>query len=194
MAVWFTSDWHLGEASVLLRDNRPWPSIHEHDKALVARWNQVVHPGDVGYFLGDFARGYDPYRLAELILNLNGYLVFVGGNADQALRRMVKPGTTSGYEYIRKLQAKGFEVHATNRSVIRCAEYTTSRRSMELCHYPYRQQDPLPLTLKQVVRLHGHTHTGEVRSYHGDIQQYNVGVTAHNYFPVSFEDLKKSCR
>lgn len=75
---WFTADTHFGHTNIIRHCRRPWADLYEHDKRLIAYWNQRVAPNDIVYHLGDFSWGD-----AESYLNkLHGTIHFIEGNHD----------------------------------------------------------------------------------------------------------------
>jgi calcineurin-like phosphoesterase family protein len=53
--VFFTSDTHFGHANIIKYCGRPFASVEEMNRELIARWNAVVGPRDTVYHLGDRA-------------------------------------------------------------------------------------------------------------------------------------------
>ncbi len=160
MAVFFTSDTHFGDPRVLRIDKRPFKTIPEHDEALIANWNEVVTPGDEVWHLGDFALHVRRERIEELLGLLNGRKHLIIGNND---------GSAT-------LAAKGWE------SVQPYAELMVDGQAVVMCHYAFR-------TWKNMGRgwidLHGHSH-GKLKP---QTRQYDVGVDAFGYRPVTLETI-----
>lgn len=78
--VWVISDTHFGHTNIIQfeKEKRPYSSIEEHDLDLLKRWNDVVHPRDTVWHLGDvyFGDGW------KVLSQLNGYKKLVLGNHD----------------------------------------------------------------------------------------------------------------
>lgn len=53
--TFFTADHHFGHAGAIQMCGRPFASVDEMTRELVARWNAVVSPRDGIWHLGDFA-------------------------------------------------------------------------------------------------------------------------------------------
>jgi len=150
MAVFFTSDTHFGDTRVLRLDRRPFASLHEHDEALIAGWNEVVGRHDEVWHLGDFV-GHRLIERGEALLHrLNGTKHLIIGNNDPA-------GT---------LSAAGWA------SVGHYREMTVEGVEVVLCHYPFRTWNRMG---KGVIDLHGHSH-GLLKPVP---RQFDVGVDAH---------------
>lgn len=159
MQIFFTSDTHFGDPRVLRLDRRPFPSLAEHDEALIGYWNEVVTPADVVWHLGDFARG-DRQRVEGLLDRLNGTKHLIIGNNDP-------PGT---------LSASGWA------SVQHYKEMAVDEINLVLCHYPFRTWNKMG---KGVIDLHGHSH-GKLKPLP---RQIDVGVDAWNFRPVTLQSL-----
>jgi calcineurin-like phosphoesterase family protein len=69
--VFVTSDTHFGHKRVIEFEaaHRPFATIEEHDRELIARWNATVKPKDTVWHLGDvyFGGRHAHHALAELI-------------------------------------------------------------------------------------------------------------------------------
>lgn len=131
MRTFFTADTHWGDHRPLNLDKRPFASVAEMDRALVANWNAVVAPGDVVWHLGDVAR-----RLADvaaLLARLHGVKHLLRGNNDAPGIGAV-PGWTSVADY---------------------AEPEVDGHRLVLCHYPFRSWNGQG---RGVLDLHGHSH------------------------------------
>lgn len=165
MAVLFTGDTHFGDPRVLRIDRRPFASIPEHDRALVARWNEAVAEDDEVWHLGDFALHVDAGRIAELLGALHGRKHLVHGNNDG-------PAT---------LAAAGWA------SVQAYAELVVAETRLVLCHYAFRTWNGMG---RGAWNLHGHSHGRLKRA----TRQADVGVDAWEYRPVALEAILASRR
>jgi calcineurin-like phosphoesterase family protein len=130
LAIYFTSDTHFGDHRVLNLYPRPFDTVAEMDKGLVARWNDVVRDEDDIWHLGDFAR--TAAKAAELFGQLHGRKHLIRGNNDAG------PVTQLGWA-----------------SVGHYAEVDVEGTSLVLCHYPFRSWNGMH---RGAVNLHGHSH------------------------------------
>lgn len=85
--TWLIADTHFGHANILSYEGRPWTDITEHDEGIIARWNEVVEPGDTVWHLGDVALR-SPGAAYKALVNaiiprLNGRKRLVMGNHDR---------------------------------------------------------------------------------------------------------------
>jgi calcineurin-like phosphoesterase family protein len=162
MSIYFTSDHHFGQAAARSFYRRPFASVAKMDQEMIDRWNSVVRSGDGDevWHLGDFAVRQSVERVAHLLKTLHGRKHLVVGNNDGA----VVTGR-SGWE-----------------SVQAYAELTVDGKKLVLCHYPFRTWRDMR---KGSINLHGHSH-GRLKSLP---RQFDVGVDAWDFRPVSFADI-----
>lgn len=168
MERWFTADLHLGgERCIDLQPRRPYSGLEEMEEDLVCRWNEVVHPHDIVYCLGDFAIGSAgcKERIATLFKRLNGDKQLVSGNHDNRNPFVKKLGWTWVGD-VKNVKING--------------------QIIVLFHYPMQAWDG---SMDASWHLHGHTH-GRLPSHHTWLRQ-DVGVDVHGYRPVSFEEIKE---
>lgn len=159
MTLFFTSDTHFSDRRVLVIDRRPFKTLEEHDAALIANWNAVVNQRDEVWHLGDFAKGSRAH-VEDLLDQLHGTKHLIVGNND--------PETTTG--------ARGWS------SVQHYAELHVEGWHLILCHYAFRTWNQIG---KGSINLHGHSH-GKLKK---QTRQYDVGVDAHDYRPVTLEQI-----
>lgn len=76
--VFFTSDTHFGSERTLSLSRRPFISVADMDKTLIANWNKKVTSQDTVYHLGDFG------DLTPLHY-LNGKINLISGNYEKKL-------------------------------------------------------------------------------------------------------------
>lgn len=79
--VYVASDTHFGHKRIIEfeKDARPYATVEDHDRDLVARWNAVVTRRDTVWHLGDVFFGKDGHLI---LAELNGYKKLVLGNHD----------------------------------------------------------------------------------------------------------------
>ncbi|MFD2236994.1 metallophosphoesterase family protein [Aureimonas populi] len=157
--IYFTGDTHFGDPRVLRIDRRPFPSMGEHDAALIASWNEVVRPEDEIWHLGDFARGTRD-GVEALLASLNGRKHLIIGNNDP----------------LDTVEARGWS------SVQHYAEMVVDGHRLILCHYPFRTWNQMG---KKSVNLHGHSH-GRLTPV---TRQHDVGVDPQGLRPVTLATI-----
>jgi len=147
------------------------------DQKLIENWNKVVKPSDYIFHLGDFCFKGSQYW--DKILNqLNGHKFLILGNHDF---KNAKDGALLKFDWVGQ------------QSYI-----TIGGRSIFLNHFPflcyggsYRDID------NAVYSFHGHTHLSLNSMSGKDIirlkmcfpTQFDVGVDANNFTPISFNDI-----
>ena len=72
--VFVTSDTFFGREKILEIANRPFSSLAEMERKIIANWNRRVSKSDLVYVLGGFA--WDPSTAKRVLKKLNGRLVF----------------------------------------------------------------------------------------------------------------------
>ena len=161
MAVFFTSDHHFGHGGACALFRRPFESAAAMDAAMVARWNEVVGPGDQVWHLGDFAVRQSAERMARLLEALAGTKHLITGNNDG-------PAATglSGWA-----------------SVQHYAEFELEGAWLILCHYPLRTWNRMG---RGAIDLHGHSH-GRLAPLP---RQVDVGVDLWDFRPITLDQIR----
>ena len=162
--IYFTSDPHFGHRTVL--GNRPeFSSVDEMNSALINNINQVVTRKDTLYIIGDASFRGDSHEISELLKEIHCKKILIRGNHD----KVYEPGVFEGvYDYL---------------------EIKYYKQEFMLCHYPLVCWNHMRFGS---VQLHGHIHSGpEYNDAHhtSGRLQYDVGVDAHNYMPVSIDEI-----
>ena len=161
MAIYFTSDTHFGDTRILHSARRPFKTIAAHDTEIVARWQATVTGDDEVWHLGDVAPGYDRAQLDALLAQLPGRKHLITGNNDDAATR----------------------VHPAWASVQAYAELIHDGLLCILFHYPLRTWNKIG---KGAIDLHGHSHN----MLKPLTRQYDVGVDAFDFTPVTLETIR----
>ncbi len=168
--IWFTSDHHFGHKNIIKFSNRPFDSMEQMDEEMIKRWNARINPQDRVYHLGDIGL-CNASRLKEILDQLNGRIYLIRGNHDSAAE-----SCKSRFEWIKdyfKLKIPDLEAEGGERSLI-------------LLHYAMRVWDK---SHWGSYHLYGHSH-GELPD---DItsRSFDVGVDCHNFYPISYEEVKQ---
>lgn len=163
--IWFTADHHFGHSGARSLYRRPFASVAEMDRQMIARWNAVVAPDDDLWHLGDFAVRQSPGRIDDLLSILHGRKHLVTGNNDNA--------AVTG--------CAGWQ------SVQHYAELTVDGTRLVLCHYAFRTWRDAG---KGTINLHGHSH-GRLKPMP---RQFDVGVDAWEFRPVRLADILRRTR
>jgi calcineurin-like phosphoesterase family protein len=160
--IWFTADEHYGHKNIIAYCKRPFKDVSEMDGAIIAKHNEVVKDDDEVWHIGDFTLG-DSMAYTNYARRLKGKLHhYIFGSHDKWMESVL--GGKDKVPYLRELNIEG--IHIT------------------LCHYAMRRW---PRSHHGSWQLYGHSH-GELPP---EGRQYDVGVDNNNFYPVSFEKLKK---
>jgi calcineurin-like phosphoesterase family protein len=164
MSTWFTSDLHFGHTNILRFCNRPYTDVTQMNKDLVLRFNSVVRPREVVYFIGDIV--WDK-KCMDILPALHGVHYFILGGHD---RRFFVPKTTPD-------PPDGIHINEIWEGRIEGQE-------MVLCHFPLREWNG---SYHGWWHIHGHSH-GRATEPGNCV---DVSVDAWDYYPASFEQIKK---
>jgi calcineurin-like phosphoesterase family protein len=191
-AIFFTSDWHIGHANVLAFDNRPFKDLDEMHKALVRNYNATVPECGVCYFLGDIGMGTVEV-VREVISQLNGIKVLVRGNHDRKMHSCYE----LGFDVV--LNEAAIYIQNERVTMTHCPLRGTFREDVmgmkgivgtENWHGEYKQKE-FSIENRGQYHLHGHIHSpngGKSQKILG--RQYDVGVPANRYRPVSISEIE----
>lgn len=147
----FTSDTHFFHERLLgVSEFAPRPFIDNFDmnETIIKNWNQVVKDTDIVYHLGDVAILHTrPEKAAyqeilEVLLRLNGRIVFIKGNHDSRnfFKYLAKNNPLVGGK-------PKFEFHDVGVVI------KMNHRQYYLTHYPMMLG-----IVKNIINLHGHIH------------------------------------
>lgn len=182
MAVFFTSDTHIGHKNIVLgvsqwedkRGCRDFPTVEEHDRYILEQINKRVKPGDVLWHLGDLGFGCGwKERVKELRAAIKCETVnLVLGNHDHVFE-----------------DPRNGELVALFKRVKTLHYGKVAGRSMVLCHYAMRTW---PWQHHDSVHLYGHSH-GSLPDDPGALSM-DVGVDTvwrghEKYAPYSAEEV-----
>ena len=120
MNIFFYSDPHFGHKNVIKYCNRPFEDVAHMKEELIRRYNEVVGPNDLVYWLGDcFFCGVK--EATEIMARLNGKKVLIRGNHDRKSEKMLQIGFDA---------------------VLENAEIRIANQRVKMCHFPYRPEIP----------------------------------------------------
>ena len=176
MTIWFTSDHHFGHGNIVKYCGRPWattkgPDIFGMNTAMISRWNGRVQPGDTVYHLGDFAWGQG--TMLEVVKELNGEIHLIRGNHDKRMGKHVE---------------RHFHWVGDYKEINVEDEEMDTRQKIVLFHYPIESWNARH---HGSWHLHGHVHgTKHVRKVNKVPGRLDVGVDAHDFYPISYDEVK----
>jgi len=80
--IYYTADQHFGHANIIKHCGRPFDSVEQMDRFMLAQWNAHVTEEDIVYILGDmFFRNNAPAE--EILKALQGKKHLIVGNHDK---------------------------------------------------------------------------------------------------------------
>ena len=170
--IYFTADLHLGHKNIIKLCDRPFNSIEEMDKVLIANWNRKVKRNDTVYIVGDFV--WDKSDVKGYVEILNGKKILIVGNHDKWVKD----------EAIGRLFDK----------ITNYEEVSLNGHQMTLCHYPMIEwkNSRKEGTTKLGYLIYGHIHNNIKAEYEllfNTTNALNAGVDINNFEPVSFDEL-----
>jgi len=189
-----TSDWHVSHFNVLNFSNRPFKDLHHMHEVLINNYNSTVPEDGVCFFGGDMGMG-NPLTLKKVIERLNGTKILILGNHDKGPNKMYSLGFDA-VMYGAVFHIAGEQItytHCPLRDTYR--EDTSKMKNNANCpnwHGEDREKyQKFCIPNWGQYHLHGHIHSpnsGQSNKIEG--RQYDVGVDANNYRPVSFSALE----
>jgi calcineurin-like phosphoesterase family protein len=81
--IWFTADHHFYHENIIVHCGRPFKNEDHMRRVLLGKFNSLVSPEDVTYFLGDFCWIKSKGLMELLLRKMNGVKVLVLGNHDK---------------------------------------------------------------------------------------------------------------
>jgi len=192
--IFFTSDWHIGHKNVLEYSKRPFMDITHMHRVLINNYNSCVDNNGVCYFLGDMGFCSNE-MLGNVMEKLNGTKVLILGNHDKKTNAMYSIGFDVVL-YGARFQIAGELVTATHCPLLGLyRENTEGMRGSsqnENWHGESRSsRKPFTMPDEGQFHLHGHVHSpnsGKSKKIEG--KQFDVGVDANNYSPVSISKIE----
>jgi calcineurin-like phosphoesterase family protein len=174
--LFFTSDTHFGHKNIIKYTDRPFNNVKEMDEILINRWNEKVGENDLVFHLGDFALGKeaDCQRILE---RLNGHKVLIKGNHEKCV--MSK-------SYNRELFDGG--IYELLEIKINDEEVSNEFQDITLCHYTMKTWNK---SHRGSWQLFGHVHGALDNDPSLSPNQIDVGVDSHNFYPISYQEVKE---
>ena len=165
MAVFITSDLHIGHDRDFLYSPRGFNNIYEHDLELVKNWNSRITDDDTVYILGDIMLNDVEYG-RNIFNQLAGSKIIILGNHDTDAKINFYP------------QLRGV-IDVKYADMLR-----VGKRHFYLSHYPMCIG-----CRKYLYNLCGHVHTKDKWLNWDDNQCYHVELDAHNMSPISINEI-----
>lgn len=155
-----TSDHHFFHESIIRNCRRPFPDVATMNAVMVERWNSIVAPNDIVYYLGDmFYKGHR-HECEKILDQLHGQIYFVVGNHDKLASR---------FKNRFKFWGDMLEIKHDGETVV-------------LCHYAMRVWNN---SFHGSYHLYGHSH-GQMKEDPHSLS-FDIGVDCWDFYPVSLE-------
>lgn len=199
--IW--SDLHIGHDKAIEYDQRPFRDVHHMHEAFVTRYNATVPENGVCMFAGDI--GNRPEEIKKVISRMCGIKVLFLGNHDKGMAAMYN----AGFDFV--LWGGVFYIGEYRLTISHCPlidvyredcnmmgkrkNWTDAERKAtppELWHGSSREKHLRFATKDEgQFHLHGHIHSRKDKPQSKKIldRQFDVGVTANNYTPVSWNTI-----
>lgn len=165
--TWVWSDSHLGHHNICNFTNydgtkvRPWDDVNEMDNDLIDWYNELVHPEDRVYILGDVT--FTPANMQKYVPRLNGRKVLVPGNHEPPKMR------------------KYFDLFDDVRGYV-------VKKGFIMSHIPIHPQSLSRWQLNIHGHLHSNQITMD---YEPDPRYYCACVERTNFRPILLDDILK---
>jgi calcineurin-like phosphoesterase family protein len=190
--TFFTSDWHISHENVLKYDERPFKDLNDMHESLIKRYNACVPNSGICYFLGDM--GNKTEDMKKVINRLNGTKVLILGNHDKGITSMYN----CGFDVV--LNSASFYIGDNRITMSHCPLMGIRREDTSKMKNPnenwHGESNPkhqrCSLKDEGQFHLHGHIHSrsGRLESKKILDKQYDIGVAANNYTPVSISKIE----
>jgi calcineurin-like phosphoesterase family protein len=190
--TFFTSDWHIGHENSIVFDQRPFKDIDHMHKVLINNYNATVPKDGICYFLGDV--GLASVEITKTVIDqLNGTKVLIVGNHDKGVNSMYGIGFDVVLNSASLLIAKHIVTmsHCPLRGIFR-EDITGMKGAMPGDHWHGESKNQrYSIPDYGQFHLHGHIHAGPANKKKKiDGLQYDVGVPANSYRPVSISVIE----
>lgn len=157
------SDTFFGRRNIIKLYNRPFNNVDEMNNMMVGNWNSVVGENDVVYHLGNFA--WDPRTAIDILELLNGKIIFILGEYDDALLEVV--------EYFSD------KIEILDRDI-----YKDYKNRVILSHYPL---ESWPGKERGIYHFHGHDI--KLDTDLSKMRRINICADRWNFTPQNIKSL-----
>lgn len=167
MAVFFTSDLHLGHmAACKFRQDFCGGEQKVHDRTIVENINEKVYKKDKLFILGDLALSREGLVWASTIRCQNIELI-LGNHDNYKISEYLNLGLYGSQVW----KAHGFKKY----------------KEMWLSHCPIHPNE----MYRAKGNIHGHVHKDSNSEKIKDPRYINVNIDMNEYYPVSFEEIRE---
>jgi calcineurin-like phosphoesterase family protein len=178
--IFFISDLHVGHTNVIKYDGRPFKTTEEMHVELIKRWNSVVGPDSIVYFLGDLS-----FTRSDLtkwfVCQLNGKIHAIAGNHD-------KPKDLRSLGRFEEVHDYGTEIGVYDEDSLQ-SRGSQGYQKIVMAHYPILSWNK---SHYGAWHLHGHCHGSLMKTMPDYYKRkvIDVGCNTIDYTPISYARVK----
>lgn len=188
------SDLHIGHANVLKYDQRPFKDLDHMHRVMINNYNSTVPEDGICYFMGDI--GFSKHGILEKFMSElnNSTKILLIGNHDSGRHSMYSKGfhavLNAAVIYIGKYRVS--MSHCPLPGIFReDIKDMKGAKEGEMWHGERKNQMFTSQDLTVDFHLHGHIHSGPANDkLQRTHRQFDVGVAANKYRPVSFSEIE----
>lgn len=165
------ADLHFGDQGIIRYEKRPFSTVEEMDRTLIANWNETVSEEDTVFVLGDFSRYGELDGNEEedrsILAKLKGRKILILGNHDR-------------HRSCAKWRELGFD---------ECVEWPiVYKEFFLLSHEPLYLNSNMPY-----ANFFGHVHGNPMYTTVSK-QSFCLSVERIDYRPITFEEAWERCK
>jgi calcineurin-like phosphoesterase family protein len=178
--IFFISDLHVGHTNVIKYDGRPFKTTEEMHVELIKRWNSVVGPDSIVYFLGDLS-----FTRSDLtkwfVFQLNGKIHAIAGNHD-------KPKDLRSLGRFEEVHDYGTEIGVYDEDSLQ-SRGSQGYQKIVMAHYPILSWNK---SHYGAWHIHGHCHGSLMKTMPDYYKRkvIDVGCNTIDYTPISYVQVK----
>jgi calcineurin-like phosphoesterase family protein len=178
--IFFISDLHIGHKNVIKFDSRPFDDVDEMHAELIKRWNSVVGPEDIVYFLGDLSFSRDSLT-SWFLHSISGKIYAIGGNHDK-IKDLKK------FDRFEDVHEYGTEIGVKDEDSL-ASRGSGGYQKIIMSHYPILSWNK---SHYGSWMIHGHCHGSLMKSFPEYYKRkvMDVGCNVIDYTPISYERVK----
>lgn len=170
---YITSDNHFGHENIIKYCNRNYSDVHQMNKDMTIKWNNIIGEDDIIFHLGDFS-----FRDSNKYLNqLNGKIILIRGNHDckSTLKAFSEVYQRLHVEY------KGYNFLLNHKPIL-----------SDKIPDPFNDHDKYVTENLSIFDYYlvGHVHEKWLRLE----KNYNIGVDMHNFKPITLNYIIKKIK
>lgn len=189
--LFFTSDLHIGHEKAIQYDKRPFKDLNHMHESLIRRYNATVPENGVCFFVGDVGNKTEDVK--KVIDRMNGIKVLFLGNHDKGMGTMYNCGFDvvlwGGVLYVNDIRVT---ISHCPLIGIRREDTSKMKNPEENWHGELRAKHMMSATKDEgQYHVHGHIHSRPDKTQSTKIlyKQFDVGVCANDYHPVSWDAI-----